>query len=89
MVAGITLWIIIVCAWLALLNSHYHTVRREAALSVSNIAAWLEIAWVLAATTLAVIRWPLTNLKFRIVLLLNGLVVSVLFAELYSATFGS
>jgi len=87
-VAGVTLWVIIVCSWLVLLNSHYHTLRREAALDASNVTAWLEIAWILAAAILAVVRWRLTSLKFRIVLLLNGLVVSILLAGLYSATRG-
>jgi len=88
-VAGITLLAIFVCSWLVLLNSSYHTLRREAALDVSNLSARLKIAWILAAAILAVIRWRFTSLRFRIVLLLNGLVVSVLVAELYSATLGS
>lgn len=88
-VAGMALWVIIVCSWLVLLISHYHTLRREAALNVSNLAARLEIAWMLAAATLAVMRRRLTSLKFRVVLLLNGLVVSVLLAEIYFAALAS
>jgi hypothetical protein len=70
-------------------NSPYHTLRREAALNVSNLTAWLEIAWILAAATLAMIRRRFTSLKFRVVLLLNGVVVSALVAELCSAILGS
>jgi hypothetical protein len=88
-VAGITLWAIIVCSWFLLANSHYHTLRREAAINVSNVTAWLEIAWILGAATRAWIRGRFTSLAFRIVLLLNGLVVSILFAELYSPVLGS
>jgi hypothetical protein len=88
-VAGIKLWVIIVCSWFVLRNSPYHTLRREAALNVSNLTAWLEIAWILAAATLAMIRRRFTSLKFRVVLLLNGLVVSALVAELCSAILGS
>jgi hypothetical protein len=88
-IAGITLCAIFVSSRLVLLNANYHTLRREAAINVSNITAWLEIAWVLSAATLAVVRWRSTSLRFRIVLLLNGLAVSVLVAELYSATLGS
>ena len=88
-VAGITLWAIIVCSWCLLANSHYHTLRREAAIEVSNLTAWLEIAWILGAATLAWIRRRFTSWAFRIVLLLNGLVVSILVAELYSAALDS
>ena len=87
-VAGFTLWGIIVCSWLVLPNSHYHTLRRAAALDISNLTAWLEMAWILAAATFAVIQRRNTSMRFRIVLLLNGLVVSLLIAELYSATLG-
>ena len=78
-----------VCSRFALLNSHYHTLRREAALDISNLTAWLEIAWILAATTFAVIQRRKSGMTFRIVLLLNGLVGCILLAELYSATVGS
>jgi hypothetical protein len=88
-VAGITLWVTIACSWLALLNSHYHTLRREAALDISNVTAWLEIAWILTGATFAVIQRRNTSMTFRVVLLLNGLVGIVLIAELYSATLGS
>ena len=87
-VAGITLLAIMVCSRLVLSNSHYHTMRRETGLDVLNLTVWLEIAWTIGAATFATFRWRFTSLTFRVVLALNGLIVGVLLAQLYS-TLGS
>jgi len=63
--------------------------RRETALDVLNLTAWLEIAWTIGAATFAIFRWRCTSLTFRVVLVLNGLIVGVLLAELYYSTLGS
>ena len=80
--AGFALLIIFVFAVVLLRNSPHDTGQRELAFGMRDAASWLEIIWFGAAAVLAAIRRRATAMSFRIILVLNSLVVSLLLGEL-------
>ncbi len=80
-VSGVSVLIVFVASWLVLWNAHYHTGLREAAMSVSNIACFMILLWVVAAGIFAILRWRKTSLAFRLTLGANLSVTALLIAD--------
>jgi len=82
-VAGVTVLIAIVGCVLLLGHSPFDTGLRGGARGAVAAAGFLEILWVAVAVTMAVVRWRTTTAQFRLMLLLNGIVVSLLLADFF------
>jgi hypothetical protein len=83
--AGMTLFALFVGSVILLFNSSFDTLSREAAITVQNFTAWLELLWMAVAIGYAVVRWRKSSIRFRVFFVLNGLVVALLLAELFAA----
>jgi hypothetical protein len=85
--SGVVLFLFMVASWLATFTGHYHTLQREAGITVGNLDAWLEIAWICIAGMFAITHWRSASGFFRVVFILNSGIVAMLLFELFSAAF--
>jgi len=82
-IAGITILIAFFSSVLLLANSPFHSGQRGAAFGALGAAALLEFLWVLTAAILAVLRWSATSTRFRVIFLVNIIIVLLLAPDFF------
>lgn len=70
--SGVLILVVFLLSRWVLGASHYHSGERVLAFNVLGTSSLLEIAWCVVAAIIAVVRWKQTSLAFRVILVVNG-----------------
>ena len=81
LLSGITVLLAFFAATQTLGRSPYHSDLRGAAQGAVATTGFLEFIWVVVGVTYAAMRWRITTTLFRIILVLNSLIATLLAAE--------
>ncbi len=76
--AGFTLFIAFWISALVFANASFHSDQREASWGAMGAASGLELLWVIGGTLLAITRWRATTVTFRVIFVLNIIVVCLI-----------
>lgn len=81
--AGVTVFVALACSVIVLGTAPYDSGQRGFGHGAVSAAAYLEVAWTIAAVALAALRWKKTTIAFCIILALNAVVVFFLLRDLF------
>ena len=81
--SGIVVLLSFIASVVTLATADFHTDRRGFGYGAVSATAWLVLSWTVVAILFAAFRRRATTTRFRVTLLLNGIVAILLASDFY------